>query len=79
MPKFTEVRVVNELPGLPYSAAYASWNEHVEQCGHCARVLQSAAFDWFDRTSTTLCETGEAYDAALRGAIETQRKSAESN
>jgi len=79
-----EVKVVHQAPGLPYSASYAEWREHIERaggtgCGQCQDALRTGMLGMPFSDSPSLCDTGADIDIRMHQAIVFQKQSSELN
>lgn len=73
-----EVRVIERMPGLPYSASYARWEEHVDACERCQKAIElSVTTDML--VPAPLCETGQTLDLELKVAVSEQRAASRFN
>lgn len=71
-----EVRVIERMPGLPYSESYARWEEHVDGCGECQSAIAAAAImgGLGAVAVAALCETGEKADLEMQANVSAQRE-----
>jgi hypothetical protein len=74
-----EVGIVYEAPGLPYSADYRTWSDHVDGCAHCVQAIKDQTFSFEPRDPSRLCDLGRELDSKLAASMVFQRETSRLN